>query len=235
MKNIILILLLSTPTLGAHTFFTNQQAQQAWQERDYDKAREILETALVHHPQDGELNYNLGSVYHMIGMFDAASESFKGALATEDISDELREQSLFNLGNTSVQKAQALLGPNWEKREIVQETLDKASEIVLAAIDRYNDVIGLTEEHQRAATNREYAQELYEKLQKKKQQQEEQKKDQEQDKQDENKQDKKNDQDQGDKQQQDDSKTQPDSAEKGSPRPDSENKPQENNADKDPG
>ncbi len=259
MKKYLLLLVLCSPALNAHNFLSTQQAQQAWQERDYDKARDILEKALVHRPDDPELHYNLANVYHMIGLFDGAIESYARVIADEKSATELREQALFNLGNTAVQKAQAVLGQNWEERQIEDEVLTEAADCLHSAIDHYNDVIEMDHESERAPTNRAYAKELLDKIEKKKKQDEQQQKKDDkknkkqndqpdkqpkQDKQKKKDKDKRNKDDQkqkqeksnpehGDDEQQKNQQPQPDQAEKGSPRPDSTDESSQDNADQD--
>ncbi len=141
-----------------------------------------LQKKQVHKPNDPYINYNLGVALHKAKKFDAASANFdRASIGATD--QELKKRCFFNLGNTLVNDALTILPTNWETTNVPPETLDTAITKINVAIKKYDNVLMLDKQHNPAQANKKAAQELIEKLEKKKQQQAE-KNNQKQDKKD---------------------------------------------------
>lgn len=199
-------------SLFASTMFPNYKAHSAYQQKDFNKAKKILEKEQVENPNDPLINFNLGTIYYKQKNYDLAKESFQRA-ATHAFANnkELLEKSYFNLGNSFYQKALSLLPPDWEKKvkadskeKIDDQVLQQAITAAKNSIEKYENTLKTNSENQNATDNKKAAEELLKKLMQKQQQQQNQqqdKKDQDKKQDQQQKQDQKN-QDQQNQQQQ---------------------------------
>ena len=191
-QTLALLFLILCPTfringLLPESWFPQYHAHNAFELKNYDTAQELLEKEQVEHPNDPEINYNLGNIYYKKKDYDKAQESF-GRAAWNSTKDQLslKEQSLFNGANSYYKNALDYLGPDWEKKEqIPQPELAKAQELATQAIEKYKKALVVTPINKRTQTNLKAAEQLIAQLEKKQMQQQQQKQEQkEQDKQD---------------------------------------------------
>lgn len=138
--------------------------------------------------------YNSGVVLYKQGKFKEAREQFKKSIENRTI----KERSYFNWANSSYKNCLEILGEDWEKREIDPKTLESAKQEVADSITQYKEAAKIDEKNERTQNNLKRAEELLEKLEKKKQEQD--KKEQDKKEQDKKEQDKKNEQQKQDEQ-----------------------------------
>lgn len=103
MKNYILtllLLLLSALPLTAHQSFNVSSALQSLQKGDLEAAEMSLQKARFADPENPVIAYNLGIVNYRKRLFAKAAQHFMQASAIAG-SDELRFNSLYNLGNSA--------------------------------------------------------------------------------------------------------------------------------------
>lgn len=167
------------------TFSTPLHSFWFWEsnaEKDPTKLIESLQKKQVDDPNNPLLNHNLGVALYKTGKYAEAGSSFDRALlACTD--QKLKTRCMFNLGNSLYKQTIATLPVNWElKDDIDQTTIDQAITLTQKAIQQYKNLLTLNKNDLQAKTNVKKAEELLQKLAKKKKQQK-----QKQQKQDQNK------------------------------------------------
>jgi hypothetical protein len=213
----LFFLLVSMQRASSFSWLKDYKASNAYVKKDYNRVREILEKEQIDNPNDAHLNYNLGTVYYKLNQLEKAKFSFDRAVNNcSSKKNQLKEISLFNLGNSLYKNCLQILPPDWEKNDLEQQLLDAAIKEVQGAVERYKNVLTLNKDNNKAKVNLKKAEELLKKLQDKKQKQQQQnehqdkQKDQQQDKQkqDQQQQQNKDQQSQQDKQQSQQDKSQ---------------------------
>lgn len=146
---------------------------------------EMLEKQQASDPVDPRINYNLGVAYYKNKAFNKAAVCFNRVVAHIADGEILKKQSLFNAATATLNKSKASLPPSWERPdvEVDDAILDAAIKDCQEAIDGYQKLIELEPLHDKAATNKKYAQDVLRKLQEKKKQQQQKQKDKKDDKQ----------------------------------------------------
>ncbi|MCK4517772.1 hypothetical protein KAT92_03290 [Candidatus Babeliales bacterium] len=178
-------------TIFMFTFllFPAYNAHKAFEKKEYEKAKDILQTVQVEKPNDPLLNYNLGVIDYKKKNFDAAKQNFSRAATSAFSSNdkELLEKAYFNLGNSFYQNARKILVEDWEKSPPDGPAPDEAvrnqaiSE-TKSAIKKYDKILEIKQNQKQAQTNKKASEAFLQKLIK--QQQEEKKKENKKDKKD---------------------------------------------------
>ena len=166
--------------------FPAYNANKAFEKKDYEKAKNILQTAQVEKPSDPLLNYNLGVIDYKKKNFDSAKQNFSRS-ATSAFSSgdrELLEKAYFNLGNSFFQNARKILGDNWEKSPPDETTRNQAINEVKSAIEKYGKILEKKQNHKQAQTNKKASEIFLQKLVKQQQEEEQKKKDEKEKKKD---------------------------------------------------
>ncbi len=126
-----------------------------------------LEKQQINDPTNPYVNYNLGVAAYKNSEYAAAEKNF--ALAIAHASDsQLKEHSYFNAGNALYKAALAALGSKWKTSKVEDAVLDTALDLVSQAITRYEGVLVLKAEHERAIANKAVCEELLRELHEKK-------------------------------------------------------------------
>lgn len=126
------------------------KAFSAYEDKNFIKAESAYAQNLEEDPYDAVANYNLGTTLYKQSKFVEAKHHFERSVKNALESKAFLERSLFNLGNSCMQLAQ-----------------------YQAAIDVYEEVLGLNSDNDRAQKNLELARML---LEEQKRKEEEQKK-----------------------------------------------------------
>ncbi len=172
-------------------FYSGYKARKAYQRKDYNCVKNILEKEQVNSPKDPELNYNLGTAYYKLREYEKAKSNFERA--TQNCSDDqkkLKEISYFNWGNSFYKNCLRVLGDDWEKKDVDEKKMEAAINEVERSIEKYRNVLVLNKKSEKAKINKKKTEELLKKLKQKQQQQQQQKQDQEKQEQEEKQQDK---------------------------------------------
>jgi hypothetical protein len=151
------------------SWFTDYKLNKAYKNNDYKKVKEILEKEQVDSPNDAKLNYNLGAVCYKLNQLGSAKDSFSRCVKNCSAEQkELKEFAHFNLGNCLYEICLKLLPQDWEKMETIEDQkLNPAISYAQAAVENFNKVLALNEKNKRAKVNQKKAQDLLEKLLKK--------------------------------------------------------------------
>ncbi len=167
-----------------------------YQAGNYDKAMQEFSERLKSSPDSVKLQYNAGAAAYKMGDYGKAVEHFTKAILAED--NKLREESLYNLGNSLVRRGEAAKGNDEKKADWKN------------AIQHYTEALKVDPKDKQAEENREIVKKMLEDLEKQeKQQQDQQKKDQQkQDQKDKKDQNKDQQQQQQNQQQKDQNKDQ---------------------------
>ncbi|MFA5074549.1 MAG: tetratricopeptide repeat protein [Candidatus Babeliales bacterium] len=167
--------------LSAISFWTNLKIKKFYDQKNYNKVKEILEQEQVDNPNDPELNYNLGDIYYKLGKFNEAEFNFQRAIENclndkSDYQKRLKEFSYFNLGNIFYKNCLKILGPDWQKKDFQRsdnKILDLAINEVKRTIENYKKALELDNKDKKVKVNLKEAEkllkELEEKLKKQKQ------------------------------------------------------------------
>ena len=171
--------------------FAKYHAHKAFQNKDYQKTKSILEKEQVQNPNNPYVNYNLGTVFYKLKEYNNAKENFQRATQNFSINNkQFLEQTNFNLGNCFYKNTLVTLGENWEKEEIKEEVLVHAINEIKSSIEKYKNSLNFNDKNNKTKTNLKTAEELLKKLEQKQQNQQNQNKKENPDK--ENKQDQQN-------------------------------------------
>lgn len=190
MKKQIFFLLSLSFFLKVESVFETYKAVQFYKNGDYKKAQDIFKKELVQTPTDAKVLFDNGDVAYRLKEYDQAFIYFKKS--AEYAKDSLqKEQSLYNLGNTFVQKKE-----------------------YQNAIDLYDKVLELNPKNIDAQHNKKVAQELLKKQKKDQEKKEEQQKEKEKQKQDQNNKQQNQDQNQENQEKQEEQKQQEDQQKK---------------------
>ena len=123
MKKFILLLYLSfTLPLQAGTNAAVRQGSRLYAQEKYGQALSKYNRALQANPHDAQANFGVGAAAYHLKEYQQAATAFQAALEN---SEELRQDSLFNLGNTyyrANQKPQAIAA---YKQAILNNLQDK--------------------------------------------------------------------------------------------------------------
>lgn len=212
-KQTVFFIMLLMPKILVGGLFTNY-AQQKPEETIAE-----LEKKQIDAPHDPYVNYNLGVALYKAGNYAQAVKNFERVAANKKIDEDFSLRARFNAGNSAYRAALESLGSGWEeKKELDDKILEQAITQTRAAIESYQEVIKLDDEHEPAKNNKNLADELLKKLEEKKKKQEQEKEDKKDDKKDQEKdQDKQNnkqDKDKKDKQDKNDQQNQQDKKDK---------------------
>ncbi len=126
-----------------------------------------LEKQQINDPTNPYVNYNLGVAAYKNGEYAAAEKNFALAIA-HAIDPQLKEHSYFNAGNALYKAALAALGAKWKTSKVEDAVLDSAIDLVSQAITRYESVLVLKADHERAVANKTICEELLRELHEKK-------------------------------------------------------------------
>lgn len=207
----LFVLLFIFSTKNIFPFFDSYKARNAYLNKDYKKAKDILEKQQIDNPNDAKINYNLGSAFYKLNDFENAKSNFERAVQYSGDNKELKERSYFNWGNSFYKNCLRILGLDWEKKDIEDKVLDEAINQAQRSIEKFDNTLVLNKENEKAKINKQVVEKLLESLQQKKQQQQQDKQDQKNQDQDKQDQDKNKDQqNKQDKNQQDDQKSKQD-------------------------
>lgn len=166
-----------------------------YQAGNYDKAMQEFSERLKSSPDSVKLQYNAGAAAYKTGDYGKAVEHFTKAILAED--NKLREEALYNLGNSLVRRGEVAKG-NEEKKADWKN-----------AIQHYTEALKVDPKDKQAEENRDIVKKLLEDLEKQeKQKQDEQKKDQQKQDQKDKKDQNKDQQQQQNQQQKDQNKDQ---------------------------
>lgn len=171
-KTILALLGLITfaPHVIAEGWFPYKKAHNAYNKKDFETAKSILEKEQVEKPNDPLINYNLGTVYYKQKDYPMAKLNFQRA-ATHAFSSNksLLKKSYFNLGNSFYQNTLSMLPDDWEKDDtnLPDEIRKQAIEEVKQSIEKYKQILSVDKKNKRSETNKKRAEELLAKLEKK--------------------------------------------------------------------
>ncbi len=140
-----------------------RSAEQAFLKGDYAKAEQEYQQAASKHPNEPELQYNLGSAAYKAGGFDQAAASFAKAMRTDDL--VLQQDNYYNLGNTQYRLGQKIELAN------AQETIKRWEQ----AVQSYEAALQLKPDDADAKYNRDLVKRKLEQLKKQEQQKQDQK------------------------------------------------------------
>ena len=161
--------------LMALDFWPDYKAKTAYKNKDYKKVIQILEKEQVENPDDARLNFNIGTSYYKLGEFAKADANFNRAI--DNCSHDqmyLKEISNFNSGKNSCDLALSYLPKDWEKNEVEEKVFDLAITQVKKAIQRYESVLVLNKDNEKAKNKLKETKELLKKLEDKKKKQQQQ-------------------------------------------------------------
>ena len=158
-----------------------EQAEQAYEQKDYQKALELYQEAQTHNPDSDTLAYNLGNTMYRLGRYQEAGKLYNRIL--ENKNPVLSADSYYNMGNTLYQMGRA--------------TDDQQN--YSQAVEAFKQAVRLDPEDRDAKYNYEMVKQLL-----KEQQQQQQQNQDNQDQQDQEKKQDRQQQKQDDKQQQQD-------------------------------
>ncbi len=158
--------------LGSPSHALASPAEEAYAEKDYQKAGEYYQKGLEKTPDNATLHFNSGTVSYKNKEYDDAISSFNQALQSDDLA--LQEKAYYNLGNAHFRKGETLQQNNPHKtKEHWQE-----------ALTAYAATLQLDHENKEARFNHDFVEKKLKELQEQENQQQNQ-----QDKKDKNEQD----------------------------------------------
>ncbi len=172
----VFICLLFLNNITQASIYSDYKVRKAFSKNEFKEAVQILEKEQVETPHEPILNYNLGTAYYKLNNFDKAKSNLKrsvdncSVIADKKIQGNIKEKAYFNWGNSLYKSGLKLLGKNWEKEKIHNETLDLAITEIKSSIEKYRNVLVLNKDNQWADSNKNNAEELLKKLEEKKQQ-----------------------------------------------------------------
>lgn len=86
---------------GRDAALRNQDANRAFNETRFEEATDLYDAAQTLEPESGVISYNLGNALYRQERFEEATSALLRGSVADDA--EVRQNSLFNLGNTFVQ------------------------------------------------------------------------------------------------------------------------------------
>ncbi|MBU1007825.1 hypothetical protein KKA53_01995 [Candidatus Dependentiae bacterium] len=144
------------------SFLPSYNAHKAYQQNEFLKAQEILESEQVEKPNDPLINYNLGATYYKQKKYDLSKKNFERAATHKS----LAEKSQFNLGNCFYKNTLDLLPETWEHKQLDPQITQRAIKEVKLSIEHYKSSLSINKSKQ-AQTNKRAAEKLLTKLNKK--------------------------------------------------------------------
>jgi len=165
--------------LSPHSGWSAPPGLSAYEQGNYELAKQAFEKRLQMEPEAPALQLNAGAAAYRLKDYGAATEYFSRAMLAED--PAVRSSAEFNLGNTLFRQGEG----QQDKEKKITDWKD--------AIAKYEASLKTRPDYQEARENKERVEKLLEELEKEQQQEEQQKQDQKQDQQ---KQDQKQDQSQ---------------------------------------
>jgi Ca-activated chloride channel homolog len=102
-----------------------EQAEEAYKRKDYQKALEQYQEALIRNPDSDTLAYNLGNTMYQLGRFEEAQKLFGRILENETPS--LSADSYYNMGSTLYQ-----MGRRTEDQESYKQSLEAFKHSILS-------------------------------------------------------------------------------------------------------
>jgi len=135
-----------------------------YKEGQYEASTENYRQALKNDPESDIINFNIGTAYYKLGMFDKAIEHLQKSVLTDN--DTLRQQAYYNLGNGLYRAGEVF----------IENELSKAIELFTMALKEYEKALQLNKEDKDAQFNYDFVKNRLERLkQQQKQQQQDQK------------------------------------------------------------
>jgi len=180
----VLSLMLFAPFVASLAHASPEEAQQAYETRDYQEAEAKYQLASEKDPANQELLFNLGAAAYQNKNYDKSADASENALKSTDL--KLQNEAYYNLGNALYRKGQ---GTEKAKPE---ETIKHWEQ----ALKSYDGAMKLKKDDADARFNYDYVKKKLEELKKKQQQKQQQNKDQKQNQNQQSKQNNKQDQDQ---------------------------------------
>lgn len=138
------------------------EAEEAYAGGDYLKAAELYSQALKKHPNDPNLQYNLGTAAYKNNLYDEAIAAFTQALKGDDLL--LQEKAYYNRGNALFQKGM-------ESRQADPQT---TAEKWQQALESYDGALQLNPNADPNRENRQFVEQKLQELQKQLEQQQKQ-------------------------------------------------------------
>jgi Ca-activated chloride channel family protein len=154
--------------LSANSGWSAPSGLAAYEQGDYEQAKQAFEKRLQMEPEASALQLNAGAAAYRLKDYGSATEYFSRAMLAED--PALRSSAEFNLGNTLFRQGEG----QQDKEKKITDWKD--------AIAKYEAALKTRHDYTEAKENKERVKKLLEELEKE-QQQEQQKQDQKQDQQ----------------------------------------------------
>ena len=147
-----------------------REAADEYKSGNYQKAEEKLRELQIDKPYNGQINYNLGVVQYRQNKFNESIKNF--LLAEKEFKDNkmLLYETVFNLANSHYKNTLAILGNDWEKKELDNKILGNAINEVKTSIEKFNSLSEKKLDDIKVQSNKKLAEELLKKLDKKQQQ-----------------------------------------------------------------
>jgi Ca-activated chloride channel family protein len=137
-------------------------AEQAYAEKNYQKAGDYYLKALEKTPANATLHFNSGTVAYKSEKYDDAISSFNQALQSDDLA--LQKKAYYNLGNAHYRRGETLL----------QNTAHKTKEHWQEALTAYTSSLRLDPENEEARFNHDFVKKKLEELERQENQQQNQ-------------------------------------------------------------
>lgn len=145
--------------LGSQSHALASAAEQAYAEKNYQKAGDYYLKALEKTPDNATLHFNSGTVAYKNKKYDDAISSFNQALQSDDLA--LQKKAYYNLGNAHYRRGETLL----------QNTAHKTKEHWQEAMTAYTSSLRLDPENEEARHNHDFVEKKLEELEKQENQQ----------------------------------------------------------------
>ena len=155
--------------LSAHSGWSAPPGLSAYEQGNYELAKQAFEKRLQMEPEAPALQLNAGAAAYRLKDYGAATEYFSRAMLAED--PAVRSSAEFNLGNTLFRQGEG----QQDKEKKITDWKD--------AIAKYEAALKTRPDYQEARENKERVEKLLEELEKEQQQEKQQKQDQKQDQQ----------------------------------------------------
>lgn len=148
--------------LGSPPHALASRAENAYADKDYQKAGEYYQKALEKTPDNATLHFNSGAVFYKNKEYDNAISSFNQALQSDDLA--LQKKAYYNLGNAYYRKGETLQ----------QNNIHKTKEQWQEALTAYTSSLQLDPENEEARFNHDFVLKKLKELQKQEDQQQNQ-------------------------------------------------------------
>jgi len=141
-------------------FFKQQEAEKAYQAKQYPQSLEKLEQGIEAAPNEARLHYNKGNALYQSQKYSQAAEAYRQALTLAGNPNE-QAQTWYNLGNSYFR--QGSQGTQGGQQSSPEEAWKQA-------LDAYQKALEISPEDQQAKENRDYVQAQLKALQEQKSQ-----------------------------------------------------------------